>query len=67
VAAALVADGAAPSAAELAVFMATRLARHKQPRRLCIVPTLPQTAGGKLDRAALPAMASLLRPLPPGA
>jgi O-succinylbenzoic acid--CoA ligase len=67
VAAALVADGEAPSAAALAEFMATRLARHKQPRRIVYVAALPLTAGGKLDRATLPALAATLRPLAPGA
>jgi O-succinylbenzoic acid--CoA ligase len=67
VCAALVADGAAPAPEAIATFLAPRLARHRQPRRLCFVPALPQTAGGKLDRAALPALAATLRPLPPGA
>ncbi|MDZ7651955.1 MAG: hypothetical protein U5L03_05035 [Burkholderiaceae bacterium] len=66
VCAALVADDAAPAAEAIADFLAPRLARHKQPRRLCFVPALPQTAGGKLDRAALPALTAVLRPLPPG-
>jgi O-succinylbenzoic acid--CoA ligase len=63
VCAALVADGAAPASVAIADFLAPRLARHKQPRRLCFVPALPQTAGGKLDRAALPALVAMLRPL----
>lgn len=63
VAAALVADGAAPGRAALSDFMATRLARHKRPRRICYLPALPQTAGGKLDRVALLALASTLQPL----
>ncbi len=67
VCAALVADGAAPAAEAIAAFLAPRLARHKQPRRLCFVPALPQTAGGKLDRGALPALASGLGPLALGA
>jgi O-succinylbenzoic acid--CoA ligase len=67
VCAALVADGAAPAAEAVAAFLAPRLARHKQPRRLCFVPALPQTAGGKLDRGALPELAPALRPLPPAA
>jgi acyl-CoA synthetase (AMP-forming)/AMP-acid ligase II len=67
VCAALVADGAAPAAEAIAAFLAPRLARHKQPRRLCFVPALPQTAGGKLDRGALPELAPALRPLPPAA
>jgi O-succinylbenzoic acid--CoA ligase len=64
---ALVTEGAAPAAEAIAAFLAPRLARHKQPRRLCFVPALPQTAGGKLDRGALPVLASALRPLASGA
>jgi hypothetical protein len=30
---------------------------------VCFVPSLQHTAAGKLDRAALPGLASLLRPL----
>ncbi|MCU0940053.1 MAG: AMP-binding protein [Burkholderiaceae bacterium] len=67
VCAALVTDGNVPSPETIAAFLAPRLARHKQPRRLCFVPSLPQTAGGKLDRGALPALAAVLRPLPPAA
>ncbi len=63
VAAALVADGPAPGSAALSDFMATRLARYKRPRRICFVPALPHTAGGKLDRAALQALCPALRPL----
>ncbi len=67
VCAALVADGTAPTPEAIADFLAPRLARHKQPRRLCFVRALPQTVGGKLDRAALPALAPALLPLAPGA
>jgi len=63
VCAALVADGEAPTMAALTRFMASRVARHKQPRRVCFVPSLPHTAGGKLDRAALPALAAKMQPL----
>jgi o-succinylbenzoate---CoA ligase len=63
VAAALVADGTAPASAALSDFMATRLARHKRPRRICFVPALPHGAGGKLDRAALQALGPALQPL----
>lgn len=66
VCAALVADGVAPAPQAITAFLAPLLARHKQPRRLYFVSALPQTAGGKLDRAALPALAATLRPLPPG-
>lgn len=63
VAAAIVADGAAPPDAQLAAWIAGRLAPHKRPRAVVYVPALPQTPGGKLDRAALPALAARLRPL----
>jgi O-succinylbenzoic acid--CoA ligase len=63
VAAAIVADGAAPSDAALAAFARERLASHKRPRFVCYVGRLPQTPGGKLDRRALAALALSLRPL----
>ncbi|GAB4472055.1 MAG: o-succinylbenzoate--CoA ligase [Burkholderiaceae bacterium] len=62
VAAALVA-AAPPTDDALAEHLATRLAAHKRPRRICFVPRLPVTPAGKLDRAALAAMAGSLRPL----
>ncbi len=62
VAAALVAS-APPTDAALAAHLASRLASHKRPRRICIVPRLPLTPAGKLDRAALAAFAPALRPL----
>lgn len=34
-----------------------RLAPYKQPQRLLVVPSLPRNAGGKVVRAALPALA----------
>ena len=62
VAAALVArDGAQPAA--LAAYLGARLAPHKRPRAICFVAELPQTAAGKLDRLALPGLASALQPL----
>jgi O-succinylbenzoic acid--CoA ligase len=64
VAAALVAEGEPPADAAIEAFICARLARHKHPRSLCFVSSLPLTAGGKLDRAALPALAPALRPLP---
>ncbi len=63
VAAALVRDGDPPSDAALAAFLAERLARHKHPRRIAYVPRLPLTPAGKLDRAALAALAPALEPL----
>ncbi len=63
VAAAFVADGAPPTDGELVAFLDHHLARHKQPRRIAFVSQLPQTGAGKLDRAALPALASQMRAL----
>jgi len=63
VAVALVAHGDPPSDAALAAYARNRLAAHKRPRHVCFVGRLPQTAGGKLDRAALPALSPALRPL----
>ena len=62
VAAALVAPSP-PSDAKLSEFLANRLAAHKRPRMICFVPRLPVTPAGKLDRAALSAFATSLRPL----
>jgi O-succinylbenzoic acid--CoA ligase len=44
-------------------FLEARLASHKRPRRIGFVASLPLTAAGKLDRAALSALATSLRPL----
>jgi acyl-coenzyme A synthetase/AMP-(fatty) acid ligase len=63
VAAAFVADGTAPTDAELSAFLDHHLARHKRPRRIVFVPQLPQTSAGKLDRAALHSLVPMLRPL----
>jgi len=64
VAAALVTHGVALDQRELARFLAARLASHKLPRRVCIVPSLPHTGAGKLDRGTLPSLAATLRELP---
>ncbi|HEY4348122.1 MAG TPA: AMP-binding protein [Gaiellaceae bacterium] len=40
-------------AASLAVYLARRLAREKQPRTIDVVDELPTNPGGKLDRRAL--------------
>jgi non-ribosomal peptide synthetase component E (peptide arylation enzyme) len=50
-----------PSMAE---YLAERLAPHKQPRRIGVVASLPLSAAGKLDRAALEALTPILRVLP---
>ena len=64
VAAALVAQGEPPDDRALVEFLQERLAAHKLPRRACLVPALPQTSAGKLDRTLLPTQAKSLRPLP---
>ena len=61
VAAALVTPGPPVDEQELLAFLAARLSPHKRPRRICFVAALPQTAAGKLDRAALPSLAQALR------
>jgi O-succinylbenzoic acid--CoA ligase len=64
VAAILVADRAPPpDDAELAHWIESRLAPHKWPRQIAFAPRLPQTVAGKLDRGALAALATGLRPL----
>lgn len=63
VAAALVTNDGPIDERELAAFLGGRLSPHKVPRRICVVPALPHTAAGKLDRAALPAVATTLREL----
>jgi O-succinylbenzoic acid--CoA ligase len=62
VAAALVAP-APPTDEALGEHLASRLAAHKRPRRICFVPRLPVTPAGKPDRAALAALEPTLRPL----
>lgn len=62
VAAALVAPGPRPRDTDLAALLRERLAPHKRPRRIAWVDALPKTPAGKLDRAALPALAHALRP-----
>lgn len=44
-------------AAEVAAFCRARLAPHKVPRSIALVEQLPRTVRGKLDRAALVALA----------
>ena len=64
VAAAVVAQHGQPIDQQaLAAFLGLRLSPHKLPRRICLVPALPHTGAGKLDRAALPAVATALREL----
>ena len=63
VAAALVVSGGLADDRSLADFVEARLAPHKRPRRICVVPALPQNEAGKLDRAALASLTASLRPL----
>ncbi len=67
VAAALVVPGKNFDEAALAEYLRSRLSPHKRPRRICLLPALPHTAAGKLDRAALPTLTPLLRRLAAGA
>ena len=46
-------EGASPTLAELRDGCGARLARHKLPRRLVLVPSLPRTPSGKLKRRVL--------------
>ncbi len=45
----------APRAAELRAFLGGRLPPYMVPSTFAVLPALPMTAGGKVDRAALPA------------
>jgi acyl-CoA synthetase (AMP-forming)/AMP-acid ligase II len=49
------AGDALPGLAEVRSFLAPFLARHKLPDELCIVPFIPRTQIGKVDRALLAA------------
>lgn len=52
-------DGSSPElAADLRAFARERLAGHKYPREIRLVSELPRTSNGKLDRAALRAVAA---------
>ncbi|WP_327313586.1 class I adenylate-forming enzyme family protein [Streptomyces sp. NBC_01235] len=49
----LVTDSGTPTLDDVRGHLDGRLARHKWPRRLCVVPALPRGATGKLLRAQL--------------
>ncbi|MEH0547940.1 AMP-binding protein [Streptomyces sp. B21-105] len=49
----LVAESGNPTLDDVRGHLDGRLARHKWPRRLCVVPALPRGATGKLQRARL--------------
>jgi O-succinylbenzoic acid--CoA ligase len=63
VAAALVTETQPPADEVLLDHLTARLAPHKRPRRIGVVPSLPLTPAGKLDRAALATLRPTLRPL----
>lgn len=46
-------DAPPPSVEELRLFAGSRLAKHKLPEEVRVVPSLPLTAGQKVDRSAL--------------
>lgn len=54
----VLAVGAAVQPTELLQFLAERLPRHKLPRHIRIVAEIPKTPAGKIDRAALGALAT---------
>jgi fatty-acyl-CoA synthase len=49
----LVTGSGNPTLDDIRAHLDGRLARHKWPRRLCVVPALPRGATGKLQRARL--------------
>jgi acyl-CoA synthetase (AMP-forming)/AMP-acid ligase II len=51
--AAVLKRGATATVEELSAYCAGRIARHKRPRRVVVVPSLPRTAAGKIQRKAL--------------
>ena len=53
---AVVASRDALKVEELLSWCRARLAEHKVPRRIVVVPELPRTQRGKLDRSALPSL-----------
>ena len=61
-AAAVLRPGSTLSERELKEFLAGRLAGFKLPRRLCLVPSLPRNASGKILRRALAEAHSSGRP-----
>ncbi|TQE36090.1 hypothetical protein Sipo8835_02955 [Streptomyces ipomoeae] len=54
----LVANAPEPTLDDVRRHLDGRLARHKWPRRLCVVPALPRGATGKLQRRALTELAA---------
>ena len=50
-------EAGTPDLGELRTFLAATLARHKLPDELCLVDSIPRTKIGKVDRAALAAVA----------
>ena len=58
------APGSAPDLKAIAAGLATQLPDYMQPQGWMILPALPQTANGKLDRKALPEPGDTLAPAP---
>lgn len=53
----LVSEGEPPALEAVRAILATSLARHKLPEALCLIPEIPRTSLGKIDREALRTMA----------
>ena len=56
VVAVIVAQGAAPTLADVRAFLATRAPAHAAPRELVVVDALPRLGSGKVDRLAVRAL-----------
>ncbi|MFE9438386.1 class I adenylate-forming enzyme family protein [Streptomyces sp. NPDC006602] len=54
----VVASGPGPTLDDIRKHLDGRLARHKWPRKLCVVPALPRGATGKLQRRSLAELAT---------
>jgi acyl-CoA synthetase (AMP-forming)/AMP-acid ligase II len=46
-------DGERATERELLAFARTKLAEHKVPVRIAVIPEIPKTPAGKLDKRAL--------------